>query len=511
MPNYFDQWPPAEHREAYRKYNEWSAWLSGDPERLKDVYARKVNREHGWSRYWSRVAQGPGAQKAELHVPLAGDLSSISSGLLFGVAPRVRIRAAHEAPGPIGEARTGDPEAVKTEERLKEIIESGGVLHRLVEAAETASALGGAFLYPVWDEEIADYPLVVVAQADSAIPTFRYGLLSSVIFHEEVFREDKKVVRHFEEHLRGSGGGNAIIRHSLYEGTETEVGEWMGDAALLAHTGFEPLVELPFPELDVEYLPNMRPNRLWRSSPLGQSDYSGVEGLFDSLDETYASWMRDIRLAKARIIVPREYLDELGAFDVDHEVYNPVNMEPAMGAESNPIIAQQFQIRHEAHLATALELVERVVSNAGYSPQTYGLHIMGRAESGTAMRIRENRTMMTMARKGSWWTPALERLFSHLLQIDAAIFKSGIEPLPVDVEMSDAMIRDPVELAQTANVLKQAQAASTQERVRMIHPDWSPEEVAAEVQRIMDDEPAVPDLAGSLPPEEEEEGRGKME
>lgn len=50
----------------------------------------------------------------------------------------------------------------------------------------------------------------------------------------------------------------------------------------------------------------------------------------------------------------------------------------------------------------------------------------------------------------------------------------------------------------TANTLKQAMAASTQERVRMIHPDWTPEEIAAEVKRILDE--GVPATAFAVSP-----------
>lgn len=523
-------WPPKHCSAEYKKFEEWSAWYSGDPERLQSQYAFGVQQpsynSSPWAKFWGRIGARPAAQKAQFHVPMAGDLSSISSALLFGVRPRVRIPEAHEPQPGVGEPlvienreaeseeetpATGDPTAIKAEDRLRTIIKDGGVFNRLLEAAESASALGGVFLVPAWDKDLAEVPLVTVVQADSAVPYFKMGMLNSVCFYREIERADNVVIRHLELHER-QVGKNSHILNALYRGGEHQLGARLDDAALREFTGLEPEVLLPFPELDAEYIPNMRPNKLWRGSALGLSDYSGAEGLFDALDEVYASWIRDIRLAKARIIVPKEFIDEFGAFDIDHEVFTRVNMEPALGGQAMPMLAQQFAIRHQEYLATALEFVERIVSNAGYSPQTYGLHIMGRAESGTALRMRENRTMMTMERKSSWWGPALERLFTHLLIIDQQVFESGISPMGVEVELSDAMVRDPVELAQTANVLKQAMAASTQERVRMTHPDWTPEEIAAEVARILDEAgtsaptvsvapggPTAPEAAGSPP------------
>ena len=59
------------------------------------------------------------------------------------------------------------------------------------------------------------------------------------------------------------------------------------------------------PGLAVVYVPNQRPSS-WRNDPLGQhlgrSDLAGVESLMDALDEAYSSWMRDIRLGKARLL-----------------------------------------------------------------------------------------------------------------------------------------------------------------------------------------------------------------
>jgi hypothetical protein len=490
--------------------------------RLRDEYALQLQptyRSSPWSQFWSRIGSRPAQQKAQFHVPIAGDLSSISASLLFGVAPRFRIAAAHEqqhtvkSPLLAGDPATqvdpdegsddidilpaGDPAAQQTEERLKEIVDQGGMFNRLLEAAEAASALGGAYLVPVWDSTIADVPLVSIAQADAAVPVFKFGLLDSVIFHREISNDNDVIVRHLELHEK-QPGKNAHVVNGVYRGSPNQLGSQLNASVLMELTGLKPEQDLPFPELDVEYVPNMRPNKLWRSSSLGLSDYSGSEQLFDALDEVYASWIRDIRLAKSRIIVPKEFIDEFGAFDVDHEVFTQVNMEPSTAAGAMPILAQQFTIRNAEHLATALEFIERIVSNAGYSPQTYGLHIMGRAESGTALRMRENRTMMTMARKTAWWTPAIERLARHLLLIDIEVFGTKIEAMPVDVELSDLLVRDDAELANTANILKQAMAASTQERVRMIHPDWTPEEISAEVARILDE--GVPATAFAVSP-----------
>lgn len=494
-------WPPLSEAAAYNKMAEWSAWYGGDPERLRDFYASAPSGTvRAWWRVWSRIGQQPQAQKAQLHVPIAGDLAAVSGALLFGEEPVIRLKDAH--------VKGATPAAKDAEARLQKVLVRGGAYNRFVEAAETAAAIGGVYLYPAWDTEVADHPFVAIAQADQAVPVFVHGMLRSVVLWREVRVDGTIYIRHLELHEPGG-----TISHAVYRGTATMLGARMSDESLAGLTGLPPVIELPFKELDVEYVPNMRPNRLWRTSSLGLSDYSGSEGMFDALDEVYISWMRDIRLAKARIIVPREFIDEAGDMDIDHEVYQPMDMEPgAAEAGARSMLAQQFDIRWEEHRETAIELVERIVSNSGYSPQTFGIRIEGRAESGTALRIRESKTILTLGRKANWWRPALERLAEHLLLVDQALFKGPGPVGEVEATMNDGIPTDMVELAQTAAQLSAAQAASIETRVRLINPHWTREEVEAEVERIREEnnlgggqeQPApdgAPDQGGDQPPD----------
>lgn len=472
-------WPPEDLAAQYAKYAEWSAWYSGDPERLRDFYgSAQAHQPRAFFRFWSRVSTNRSAQKAQLHVPIAGDLAAVSGALLFGEEPAIHIREAMALDA-------GDAEKA-ADRRLQEIIVQGGAYNRFIEAGESAAAISGVFLYPSWDKALAPVPVISVVQADNAIPRFRFGVLASVVFHEVIDEEGQQVKRHLELHEPGR------IEHAVYVGTKTHLGARLPETAVRA-IDLEPVIDLPFDELDVQYIPNMKPNRLWRDSDLGLSDYSGSEGMFDALDETYASLQRDIRLAKARIIVPRDFLDERGNLDVDHEVYQPMDMEPGAAEQgARAMLAQQFDIRWQEHIMVATEFVERIVSNAGYSPQTFGIRIEGRAESGTALRIRESKTVLTLKRKANWWRPALERLFYHMLLIDSNVFGGpGVTGLTVDVQLNDGIPNDITEMAKAASQLAAAKAASIETRVRLVNPHRDNEWVAAEVQRIQDEEAAA--------------------
>lgn len=548
LPKADEPWPPVSTQPIYTKIQEWAAWYSAEPSRIIDVYAGQSAVSGGtipWWRFWRRaLAQRDGSQRALLHVPVASDLAAVSAGLLMGEPPRFRIKAAHEDeplppetprldplasadqqnadierdPRPIQpfdpsnpgsldpEGAPRKPKAVqtpaeKTERRLIEILERGNARSRLMEAAETGAAIGGVYIYPAWDKDLIDVPVIAVAQADMAVPDFKWGLLAGVTFHRVVDTTDGRVWRHVERHeIEGTGEGRrAVVLHGLYEGNNSSLGQPRELSAHPSTANFEPKVTLPFKELDVQYVPNRRPNPLWRATGHGVADIQGSETLLDAIDETFASWMRDVRLAKARIIVPRDYLrsdlddEHSPTFDIDQEIYTTMEMEPSMNADARAMLAHQFAIRYLEHRSTAREFIERVVSNAGYTPGSIGqsTDAAGMSRTGAALRVAEHKTILTQRRKAAHWKTSLAMLARHLLLIDKEQFGGEVmvpdDELYPQVEMADSVIDQPLELAQTALAMKTAEAASVETRVKLLHPDWSDSEVASEVARITDE------------------------
>jgi A118 family predicted phage portal protein len=262
----------------------------------------------------------------------------------------------------------------------------------------------------------------------------------------------------------------------------------------IAQTVPEGVIQTGAPNnLTAAYVPNMRPARAWRHLPgaagWGQSDYQGVEQLMDSLDETYSSWMRDIRNGAGRIIVPESMLESNGPgkgtrWDADRQIYTPLNiLQRANGEMSLEVV--QFAIRVEEHSRTCAELTETIVRQAGYSAATFGSVAEGQAITATEIRSRERRSMATRARKALAWRPAIADIVEALLAIEAGpLFRSGVDVERPDVEFQDSISEDPQTMATTANLLRQAEAASTQVIVEMIHPDWDDDKVQEEVALI---------------------------
>ena len=102
----------------------------------------------------------------------------------------------------------------------------------------------------------------------------------------------------------------------------------------------------------------------------------------------------------------------------------------------------------------------------------------------TEVTARERRSLTTRGQKAGYWSTGLARILTALLAVDQARFKTPITVETPDVDFPEAVSADPKDVAQTAQLLAQAVAASTETLVRMVHPDWDDTRVTAEVAAI---------------------------
>lgn len=496
-------WPPTQLATITPKLTQWDAWYVGDPDGLRSAYLPGTSRPRPAQYagglqgklarlWWGRPVTDPTQQRGQLHVPIAADVCQTSADLLFAEPPTV------EHPD------------TKTQDRLTELLDDNAH-SALAESAEIAAALSGDFLRVTWDHDInPDGPFLTSVHMDSAVPEFRWGRLVAVTFWHQVKVEGSTIWRHLERHELAPNG-NGVILHGLYQGTAVDLGHVVPLADVDATAGLadvvddQSMIDTGSPGLAVVYIANQRPQRTWRKDPLGQhlgrSDLDGIEPLMDSLDETYSSWMRDIRLGKARVIVARSLLHDRGAglgaaFDLDEEVFAPVNaLAGAKGEGGLPITPVQFAIRVDEHARTAKQLVEDILRTAGYSSQTFDAGIQDANLTATEVNAREQRSLMTRDRKVRLWRPAIIAVMGKLLAVDREFFghPNQADVLP-DVTFPDTVQDSVLTLAQTANALTSARAASTRTKVQMVHPDWPDDEVDKEVALIHAEESVgVPD------------------
>ena len=202
--------------------------------------------------------------------------------------------------------------------------------------------------------------------------------------------------------------------------------------------------------------------------------------------------------------MPAQYLESQGAgqgasVDLDREVYVPMQGVLATGGDKLLIDAQQFDIRVTEHADTCKMWTDRIIESAGYSTQSLSSGTGG-AVTAAEVHSHERRSYMTRGKKARYWTQGLRAHLATQLEVGQAI-GAGVTPGDFTLEFSDGVQESAMSLAQTTLALRNAEAASTKVRVRMVHPDWDDtkvdEEVAAILRESGQGEPVpVPEDAG---------------
>jgi hypothetical protein len=515
-------WPPAQFAPAFEAMEEWDMWYRGDASDLDGYYAQKdattprirpsqmsdglIGRISRW--FWGRPIPD-GQSRTKVHVPLASDLATLSADLLFSEPPRILVPE--------------QPDAVQA--RVNKIFGSPEVQAEFIEGAELSAALSGVYLRAVWDKDIADTPLPDAVSPDQAIPEWRMGRLVAVTFWEVLSKSTGGTwVRHLERHEPGR------IVHAVFVGKQDNLGKqanvgdyeataWLAQTEGVTREGLSVVVPTGIPQVTAVYIPNIRPQRLWRGSsalaPFGRSDFVSTS-VFDAIDEVMSSWMRDIRLGKGRVFVPESFLEHAGegkgySWDPDREVYAGMN---ALGKSdqsmSEAIAPHQFEIRWEEHQRTLNGLIRTACRAAGLSPASWGDDtVTDGAQTATGVKANTQLTDRTRDKKVMYWRAGLSRFAQMLMNLDAAHFGGGAalgEVLP-EVEFVQNPNQDPRESAETVSLLRAAEAASTETLVRLTHPSWDDTAVDEEVKKILDEKkasaPTLPDPAdmrgGDLP------------
>ncbi|MFJ6566631.1 hypothetical protein ACIQNU_04375 [Streptomyces sp. NPDC091292] len=504
-------WPPPQLEIPHADMDMWRAWYAGDTTHLAAVYGGPSSyTRNGVARQFFEVdkrrtvggdelrmfwgqAPTPGQQAAKLHVPIAGDIAEMSANLLWAEVPQVTV-----------DVDSTDADAAKaTTAQIGRYLDDRGHA-KLREAAELTAGLSNAYLRVVWDTSLRPRPWLDVIPADAVVPEWQWGVLAAATAWRELapLEEASEVWRLLEYHTPGT------IEYGVYKGGVGVLGIRMDFADhpeaefLTGRTDEHGRQATQINRLLITHLPNVLPNRLWDgipdTAPLGRSDYAGVEPLMDALDESWSSWMRDLRLGKARLLLPQSMLETEGAgkggsFDLEQEVRVALNMLDEGGAKDS-ITMVQFAIRVDDHERTAKALRRQILSSAGYSAQSFGEEGTV-AVTATEVAARKEESLTTRGLKLLYQRPALLEVLSTMLWVDAVhCGAKGIDPAAeLTASWPAAVQPDPEAQARTLSLLDSAGAISAFMKVRGLHPEWDEEEVVEEVQRIRADKAdAVP-------------------
>ncbi len=497
IPEANSPWMPKPWDTAYAAYAENEAWWLGDVEKLQAMYGGDQQATHMhagvphrggvmgalYRGFWGRPVVA-NENRTRLHVPAPADLATLASDLVFAEPPEVRLSQANE----------------KARARLDLIANSDMAHVTFNQMGEMKSALGATILVSRWNTAVEDHVWLEASGADVIIPTFISGRMTEVTLWTE-YVENSTYFRHLEHHAPG------YIEHALFEGTAKNLGrrvpldahpetrQYAGivNSASVIETGIE--------RLTATYNPNV-PTIAWRKkgslSATGRSDFAQLHQLFDAIDETFSSWIRDLRQGAGRLIVPEAALN-LGArgqgasFDMNRELFAGLNIP---GNPDRPLDQVQFAIRVEEHERTMSGIYKEILRKSGLSSSSWGDYD-GQQGAMTATEVtdRKSASERTRDKKLLHDRGAIARQSSVALELDGKVFPGkggGLFDAPT-VTFVDVSQEDPLVLAQTLSLLEAAGAISTEQKVRRFNPDWDDEQVNQEVAKIREDRGTVMD------------------
>lgn len=456
-------------------------------------------------------------------VPIAREMARLSAALLFSEAPKItlpdeedkkrRARAeqrqqARDARNPFVQPAQESPNDVASEgadaqgaqqkpvpkprqsrrqKLLEKLLDLNGIDAFLQDAAERVATEGVGAIRVIRDEDVAEgEPFLTFVPEDQIIWDIRHGraVVGAVAVWEYVpvnaDRPTREIFRMFEQHTPG------LIMRSVRKGTVNQIGNEIPESQWPeVWQGAKPVVETG---LDVPTMIR------WENVPGGHSDIAGLDALLDNLDEAESLMLDKGRKSIPVVFADRKLANEKG--EVDNEAIvltGDENMGAAYGESIvKTVETTQPELQTEAHVAWVDHVREMIVTHAGYSQASWGIGEEGRTDSGTALALRQARTLLTKAGKDRMAREAIRNAIAVALAwMDGAQNTRDYRP---EVMLGAGLPEDPVEKSTVVVALKTAGLISERQAIRFLHPDWTEDQVDDELEQIEEEKGAPPSL-----------------
>lgn len=440
-----------------------------------------------------------------------------------------------------GEELAIDPPTDADSSALDFLLEGNDDLLDDLHAAERRVVGEGEMWWRAYaDRDIADVPLLEWHSRDVIVPLYigagrgRLAAAAVVTELQAPTGEKRARYRHFEIHADG------VVEHVLFKGTPTRIGQTVAlgahadledlDAALPG-TGAEPRAWAHGLPMLVGRITNGR--RVDRALKIGVSDYHRITDFLLDLNEAATIGAENARLtAKRRVVISEDALQRQGpgttdgmvdrgdgiftradtaraGFDAGEDVLVVSRLDAELGKSPDSTYkVLEYSFDAEALIAYKRDLVETALTRVGVTPQYVGVITGagdGLALSGTALRLRLIPTTKAGQGKARPWTRALPRVLSLMARLDALPVEDGgfgrawTDPTqPPSLERNASLPHDDVEDAQVEATLVGAGLRSRRTSVERQHPDWTPEQVDAELDAIALERPGPGSAMGAL-------------
>jgi hypothetical protein len=474
-----DRWPIDWERQVRARVLLWASFRESE-----DTVIRKVADVRPSQRYYID--------------PLAPKLSEAYGSMLFGQDPELRASASQD------------------QQRLDDLAQANALPSQLQEGVNIAASEGEVWWRLSVNLEALDHPILSWHSRADVVPLLHGRVVVGVAF---VFRleslsggpddkSDSQVFRHVEVNTRGR------VENLLYLGRNAALGQAVDLGRHVETMDLNPVWDHGLPSA----LGGRIVNKPGRNAYVGLSEYLPVWNLLLLANDAMTIGAKNLKLTgKKRAVVPASAVrkrapsdDELedrgdGTFDrvrpptadwsdEDILVSDPLDVDEGTGERRDPFRVLEYSFDAAALVLYQRFIVETICARCDIVPQFIGQGEFGSAESGTALRVRLLPTVNAAESRARYWDDEVPRILMLMQLLESMSQSLGGVGRPWSdaagrpiVQRQEPLPEDPTDQATRHSTLKTSQLLSTETSLRERYPDWSDEDLAAEVERIRGD------------------------
>jgi hypothetical protein len=227
-----------------------------------------------------------------------------------------------------------------------------------------------------------------------------------------------------------------------------------------------PEIQTGIDEINIGMIPNFRD----LSSYYGVSDIAGVDSLQAEINNRLtANRVILNRHSDPKLGVPKGFMDRRGvARHLETYEFDEAGQKPEYLTWDGKLDNSFAQIQ---------EIVIDILNATETAPALLGMD-KGGVESGRALRYKMLRTMAKIRRKQQFFDQGIRDIIRIARKIE------GLQPIDIDISWPDGLPTDGIDLANEVLLAANAGAISVEEKVSKLNPEWTEDQVQAEVQRI---------------------------
>lgn len=449
-------WPPAAHVQMWEEIEFYAALRSSNEEVIK------AQANVPWYRKY-------------LVSPIPRLVSRASANLLFGEPAEYRA------------AKESDQAA------LDRIVNDNMLDAEAHRAAMISSSEGEVWGRIIVDQSLLDVPIIEFVSRRQVIPHFQGRFCVAATFVSEWEESSSSVFRLFETYEAGA------VRSQLFAGTSSSIGDEVSLDSYSMTEGKQPVVLTGIDRPLCAFIPNSIDGDPTR----GFADYRGLEERFLGLNEAATIGQENVRLSgKKRALLDAKYLRN-GRMPSGDDIFIRSEAEGSLGDAGKPLQMLEYTFEAEQLSKWLDHLIDTTLLFGGVAPAAVGRSVDGGAISGTALKLKMAHSLIESAGKGRYTDAGLRRLLRFAAILDArSTFDGGFgrrrEWSAPDEDSTvirgDGLPHDDKEAAEWVALASGAEAISTEEKVRWLHPDWSQKQIDDEVGRIEDEAPEPPTI-----------------